>query len=83
MSDLDEMTVSRCLQVCGVESEHGAAEDQVGVRLEAPHHDGVGGVAGQAGDAELSVRHGHPRVGVAFVVVLHFTFAQFSSVRHS
>ena len=55
MSDLDEMTVSWCLQVCGVDGQQGATGDRVGLGLQAPHHDGVGGVAGQAGDAELSV----------------------------
>ena len=45
MTDLNEMTVSWCLQISGVDGEHGAAGDQVSAGVQAPHHDGVGHVA--------------------------------------
>ena len=49
------MTVSWSLDVSGVDEESVAALPGPGVRVEAPHHHLVGGVAEQSGDGELSV----------------------------
>ena len=54
-TDLYEMTVSGSLDVSGVDQESVAALPGPGVRVEAPHHHLVGGVAEQSRDGELSV----------------------------
>ena len=49
------MTVSGSLDVSGVDQESVTALPGPGLRVEAPHHHLVGGVAEQSGDGELSV----------------------------
>ena len=77
-TDLYEMTVSGSLDVSGVDQESVTALPGPGVRVEAPDHHLVGGVAEQSGDGELSVWDRYTGVGVTKNYVKLFVQANFN-----